>query len=122
MTHLLFFALYTLGATYVVTESVIASPVRIALSVRSTWLDMLVHCAKCSAFWVGVLAPNLGIDPLGLRDTSIIAASALNGVAAVAVAMVGVAFGVLGNEDPNERELIQFLRDNPEPPDDQKLN
>lgn len=50
----LLFALATVGASHILTESVIARPIRIVFATRApSPLNELVYCARCTAFWMG---------------------------------------------------------------------
>lgn len=50
------------GVIYVIVESAIFAPIRIAIAVRSSFLETLVYCAYCTGFWVGVLITMVFIE------------------------------------------------------------
>lgn len=68
------------GLTLIVTESLIAKPLRELVRARSPFLGKLVHCPMCFGFWAG-----LGLALLGARaypgDILSILLSALSGSA-----------------------------------------
>jgi hypothetical protein len=47
-------ALVTLGLVYLTTESAIFSPIRVLIARRGLLLSVLVYCASCTGFWVGL--------------------------------------------------------------------
>jgi hypothetical protein len=55
VVDLLRWALFTLGFVYLTTESVIFSPIRVALARRALLLETLLYCPACSGFWLGLL-------------------------------------------------------------------
>lgn len=110
LAQLVVFTLYVLGATYVVTESSIFAPVRILLGTANPWLQMLLYCPKCVAFWVGLSAPLLALDRVwafGLSTPAVFVVSAFSGCG---IGLLGAHLGALGNVNETETELITFLR------------
>lgn len=55
MLDLARWTLVTLGFVYLTTESVIFSPLRVAVARRGLLVATLVYCAACSGFWLGLL-------------------------------------------------------------------
>lgn len=110
MVGMLAFALLVVGGTYVVTESALLQPARIVLSVRSVWLDVLCHCAKCASFWVGAATTIFGYTLPLAEGAPLLFRSGFAGLCGIAIALIAVNLNLLGNEDETERELILFLR------------
>lgn len=110
MTELLVFALFVIGGVYVVTESSIFQPVRIVASVKSVWLDVLLHCPKCVGFWVAAAIAICGYTPPLAEGAPFLLRLLWTGLCGIAVALVAVNWNLLGFENETERELILFLR------------
>lgn len=50
------------GVIYVIVDSAIFAPVRIALAARSRFFETLIYCAYCTGFWVGVFITPIFVE------------------------------------------------------------
>jgi hypothetical protein len=66
MLKLIHFVLTVLGLTYIVTQSSIMAPLRMAIAKRSALLAQLIYCPACAGFWVGMAVA--AVRDSGLHD------------------------------------------------------
>ncbi len=64
MTDALRSAFLLLGLTYLLTQSSIFAPLRIAIRLRNPFLAQMVYCPACSGFWIGATLSLLGLNLL----------------------------------------------------------
>jgi len=48
----------TLGAIYFVTESALVMRPRVWFARRGSWPTLLIYCAACSGFWLGLVSAH----------------------------------------------------------------
>lgn len=61
------YVVLSLGIVYVVTESAIAAPLRMAFARTTSLAGGLIYCRACFGFWVGLATS--GIAPHGVHNT-----------------------------------------------------
>lgn len=105
MNALIAWVLLELGLVYLITESMIFSPLRMALARSSMFLAGLLYCPACAGFWVGLALGLLGAWPEALLRSDL---------RLLEPAIAGVAVGALwGSWHPNPAWALE--RPEPEP-------
>ena len=89
---LLEYFVFSLGLVYIVTESIVFSPVRVFAIRISRTLTVMLYCRACFGFWVGVSTASLSpfhAHPAPLRNV----------LSGMAVMLLGYVWGKLTAND-----------------------